>query len=336
MVVANLECALTESGQPKPYKYATLRSSPQTVTALDRLQVAVLGNNHISDFGDSGAQETEKTLRAAGIQTVGYGSNLEEAVAPVVVERAGMRLAVVSFCCPTTNGENLATHTSAGVVPLGRELLRRSITAARPHADAVLVYMHWGCEQVHDPVPDQIRLGRQAVEFGADAVVGCHPHVIQSYECYRGRWIFYGLGNFLLGSVETRSVCPDGTIRTETHRQALRNRQSLVVRFSVKPHASDGRLALETVMPVEFAEDYVPRSIPKERLTADIDQLNARLGRYTRAHQAELQRDDEPVFRAEIRNGRLVYFYNAETIGHHDRQPLPRLVLRRLRHLLKK
>ena len=66
-------------------------------------------------------------------------------------------------------------------------------------AQVVLVYIHWGVEREYVPNEVQMQLGHAAIDAGADLVVGSHPHVIQGYEVYQGRYIVYSLGNFCFG-----------------------------------------------------------------------------------------------------------------------------------------
>lgn len=334
VVVANVEFALTAGGQPKPNKWATLRASPGCVGALKRMQVAVVGNNHVSDYGEAGAQDTVDCLADAGVMTVGYGASLEAALRPAVVEQNGVRMAIISLACPTTNGENLATYTSSGVAPLSLDLLRTSITDARSEADALLVYLHWGVEHSHDPVPDQIRLAHRAAEWGADAVVGCHAHVIQSYERYQGRWIFYGLGNFLFGPIDTLRVLADGSHQRGRQEQSPANRESLAIQFRVSPNRPEGRLELEAIHPLVFGQDYVPRPIARDCLEADLDRSNSRLMRYSELHRQALQCNTEPVLRARLSKGKIEYFYGSEPIRDvHVQSPLGRHLLRLRRAL---
>ncbi len=118
VLIANVENALTNLGTPRPFKWANLRAAPESVRLLRGLDVAVLSNNHVSDFGEVGVDQTLETLALERIAAVGYGANLGEAACPLIVKRDGARLAVVAQCCPTTNGENYATHTTAGVPTL--------------------------------------------------------------------------------------------------------------------------------------------------------------------------------------------------------------------------
>lgn len=314
IMIANLECALTDRGAPKPFKWATLRASPACVSALGRLDAAILSNNHISDFGEVGAQDTIHHLTNAGIKTVGYGSNLKDALRPIIIERAGVRLAVIALCCPTTNGENLATHISPGVCPLSLALLGEAIRVAQLCSDAILVYLHWGIEQCHYPVPEQILLAHHAIDAGADAVVGCHAHVIQSYECYRNRWIFYGLGNLLFGTVMAQQII-DGKAEQIRLEQALLNRQSLSACFEISPKNPQGRLMLQGIQALEFGQNCMPQPISEPALNlVEINSVNAR---YVARYQNDFVQKQEPVFRTFLRNGILTYEYSSGPINNY-------------------
>ena len=66
------------------------------------------------------------------------------------------------------------------------------------YPNAVLVVnLHWGPEHILQPTRDQIRQGRHLIDQGADLIIGHHPHVIQSKEVYKGKEIYYSLGNFI-------------------------------------------------------------------------------------------------------------------------------------------
>jgi poly-gamma-glutamate synthesis protein (capsule biosynthesis protein) len=73
----------------------------------------------------------------------------------------------------------------------------RAIRAADRRADLVIVTIHWGVELDTEPRPEQDELGRAFVRAGADAIFGHHTHRLQPLDHYRGRPIFWGLGNFV-------------------------------------------------------------------------------------------------------------------------------------------
>lgn len=88
-----------------------------------------------------------------------------------------------------------------GVAPIKEAFLREDIARARQQADLVVVAFHWGQEYTSVPVPfksDQRAVAHLAIDAGADLVLGFHPHAVQGFEIYRGRFIAYSLGNFVM------------------------------------------------------------------------------------------------------------------------------------------
>lgn len=66
-------------------------------------------------------------------------------------------------------------------------------------AEIVILSIHWGIEKAAEPNEEQIRAAHTAIDCGADAVIGTHPHVLQGIEKYKGKYICYSLGNFSFG-----------------------------------------------------------------------------------------------------------------------------------------
>jgi poly-gamma-glutamate synthesis protein (capsule biosynthesis protein) len=83
--------------------------------------------------------------------------------------------------------------------------VKADIEKVRPRADLVIVSFHWGAELLTAAKDYQIELGRRAIDWGADLVLGHHPHVLQELEVYKGRLIAYSLGNFVFGSESERT-----------------------------------------------------------------------------------------------------------------------------------
>lgn len=312
--IANLECPITDCTIGLPYKWANLRSSEKIQPLFRGLDVAVLSNNHISDFGENGVADTMRFLQANQISYGGYGDSIELASRPTVLTFGDNKLGVIALCCPTTNGENLATHTSGGVAPLGMQLLGKAIRDSKRLCNSLLVYLHWGCEWVHDPVPDQLRLARHAVDCGADAVVGCHSHTIQSFEQYRGRWIFYGLGNFIFGKGYANETLSDGSIRRHELRADSSNRESLNPIFSIQPDTGEGALSLEKLRFFKQNPNDEIQEIQEKELSFDIRLHNAKLKKFVESNIETLQCRDEIVFKSQHRNGVLAYWYSQEPI----------------------
>lgn len=301
LVLTNLECPLTTQSQGLPFKWANLKASPAVAPVLEGLDIAALANNHISDFGVEGARETIKGLEARGVRHVGYGADIEDASGPLIVDLDGKRLGIVNLCCPTTNGQNLATHIGEGVAPLGMELLLQTVRRARSQCDVLLAFLHWGYEWQHGPVPSMLRMARRAIDAGADAVVGCHAHTIQTYEQYKGRWIFYGLGNFLFGPATVQETDKHGKTVVRALTSTPANRESLAVSFTLGKEGKS--LDLENVRPFVQTPDLDIRPAGMEQLTFDLARANQRLAAYVASRSHELQGSEEPVLSVVMHDG---------------------------------
>lgn len=152
-----------------------------------------LANNHFYDFGDKGASDTLKACEEYGIDHVGGGMNLKEAETILYKQIGNETLAVINFC---ENEWSIATNSSGGSAPLNLVHNTRSIQEARKQADFVLVIVHGGTEHYQLPTPRIKETYRFFIEQGADAVVNHHQHCYAGFEEYKGKPIFYGLGNF--------------------------------------------------------------------------------------------------------------------------------------------
>lgn len=202
LVFGNLEGPLTDSGEAAPEKQYVFRSPPDKVApALARagFRVVSLANNHSMDYGPSGLDVTMAALKHAGIQHVGAGANLDAARRPAFVQAAGARLAFLAYSL-TFPEEFWATADRPGTAFGHERHVRADVAAARARADIVIVSFHWGREGTTELRDYQMQLGRAAIDAGAAAVLGHHPHVLQGVERYRDGVILYSLGNFVFGS----------------------------------------------------------------------------------------------------------------------------------------
>lgn len=156
--------------------------------------VVQLANNHILDYGDDGCTATLKAFD--GIVTVGVGT-FEEAYSIKTVEVKGVKVAFLS-CVHHEFGvwETKNTAQKNGAAWICHHLIQRRILEAKKEVDCLIVLPHAGIEEIDAPLPEWRELYQCFIDWGADAVVGTHPHVPQGWECYKGKPIFYSLGNF--------------------------------------------------------------------------------------------------------------------------------------------
>jgi hypothetical protein len=154
-----------------------------------------MGNNHVGDFGSAGVVESMGLLTKAGLLHGGAGKNTKDAHKPSIVTIKGVKVAFLSYdtVAPVYN----ATSTKAGSARMTNAWLKVDIKAARKAgAQVVIVWPHWGVEYTASPSLVQQTLAHNAIHAGADPVIGNHPHWAQAMEVYKGKPIWYALGNF--------------------------------------------------------------------------------------------------------------------------------------------
>ncbi|PUE30408.1 poly-gamma-glutamate biosynthesis protein [Limnohabitans sp. JirII-29] len=224
--VGNLECVVSTVGTAEPDKPNTFRVHPQRLKYIARHFDAVgLANNHSGDFGPKAFADMLGALKRHGIGYYGGGMNLQEAHTPLIIERKGVRIALLGYDEFQPRSFE-ADHDRPGVAWSEDEQVVRDIRLARTqwHADVVIPIMHWGWEE---PVANarQRKLARLMVDAGADLVIGGHPHQVQDTEQYKGKPIFYSLGNFVFDGFPDAVNNIGWAIRFELDKQGVRSWQ---------------------------------------------------------------------------------------------------------------
>lgn len=206
IIVGNLECPLSSRGKAVENKKFTLRAEPFAAKTLKEggFRVVTLANNHMMDFGPLALQDTLATLDENNILYTGAGMDLDDARSPAFLKIKGKTVAFLAYSL-TFPLEFFASPKRPGTAPGYAEFVKTDIEKVRPVADLVVVSFHWGAELLTAAKDYQIALGRQAIDWGADVVLGAHPHVLQELELYKGRFIAYSLGNFIFGSESNRT-----------------------------------------------------------------------------------------------------------------------------------
>lgn len=196
----NNEFTFSTRGEPMAGKAYTFRANPERVSLLLEMGVdlALLANNHVFDYGKESILDTFDTLENADIAYFGAGRNLEEAMEPYYVEIDGITIAFVAASRAEKNKMTpQATETEPGILRCyDTELFLEVIKEADTHADIVLACVHWGTEYSTVLEEAQLTTGKLYLDAGADAIIGSHSHCLQGMEFYDGKPIIYSLGNF--------------------------------------------------------------------------------------------------------------------------------------------
>jgi len=224
--------------------YPTFNYHPSLVPALRDAGIDVVqtANNHAMDRGPLGADRTLEAIDAAGLPYTGTRPRATpDAPWHTVVSASGARIAFLA-CSYSTNGRADPNHQVLLCYRDETEVLTTIRTLhADPSVDAVIFLPHWGDEYIQAPNSNQRRLARAAMEAGAAAVIGTHPHVLQPIEPVttadgRQGFIAYSLGNFI------------------SSQWALPQRSSVILYFDLMPGAG----GLEAQMPA-----YLPTRVTR-------------------------------------------------------------------------
>lgn len=156
-----------------------------------------LANNHFYDYGDQGVAETLKACQKVGIDSVGGGVDIYNASRIFHQIIKNKRFAFINVC---EHEFSIATENKGGSNPLNPVQQFYSIKEACSIADYVIVIVHGGHEHYQLPSPRMKETYRFFIDAGADLVINHHQHCFSGYELYKGKLIFYGLGNFLFDS----------------------------------------------------------------------------------------------------------------------------------------
>lgn len=157
-------------------------------------------NNHAFDWGDEGFKKTKAAL---GDDAFGAG-NYEEAYKVKVVEVQGVKIGflALSFAAYTGVFDDVTKHDGLGCAYINDLRVNHDIMEAKKQVDYLFILPHDGIEYIDAPMPETIARYRDFIDYGADGVIAAHPHCPQGWEEYKGKPVFYSLGNFLFNSKE--------------------------------------------------------------------------------------------------------------------------------------
>ncbi|MFL5685942.1 MAG: CapA family protein [Chloroflexota bacterium] len=203
-VISGADIAMANFENPAPNRF-TWHTSKTVFTAdptlIDGLVKAgidyvSIANNHIGDAGNSGILQTIANLKKRGLRYSGAGKDLAAAQKPAILDANGTKVAILAYdaIAPTYH----AAKGEPGSSKLTIKAVQAGVKAARKAgAKVVIVFPHWGVEYRYSPFVNQQRLARQIIDAGADMIIGNHAHYAAAVEIYKGRPIWYALGNFV-------------------------------------------------------------------------------------------------------------------------------------------
>jgi len=297
LVFGQLETTLSDRGGPLPQARLAMRSDPAVAAVIRQagVQIVSFAGNHCLDWGREAFTDTLAHARLAGLQVCGAGETIGEARRPVIaIAPGGARVAFLAYssvlpqdywaeanrpgCAPLrahtlydqveTDQPGTPARTLTFCHRQDLQLARLDVRAAKAEADIVIVSVHWGVHFIPAEIADYQRVAAHAlIAEGADAILGHHPHILKGVEIYKGRPIFYSLGNF---AIEQPQAFAQDLFSTEgfhdisalnpgfdTKRAFIAppdTQKSMIVKLAF----AQGRIARVAYQPVMIDDDSIP------------------------------------------------------------------------------
>ena len=203
--IGNLECLAEGENGENELKYPRLSTKSGTLNLLKylNLKVVTLAHNHVYDNLLSGFQNTIEFLRAQRIQFMGAGLSGPEAEREIIISEKGVKIGLLNYVTQDTNPK-LPKNSRVYLNNFDIVKIEKKIRLLKKAVDHVVILVHWGGSVEEGFYPDfgQPVLARRMINSGADLIVGGHSHTIQPFEIYRGKHIFYSLGNFCFDDIK--------------------------------------------------------------------------------------------------------------------------------------
>jgi hypothetical protein len=255
---ADIAIANFENPAPDQFRYHTsgtnFSADPALIAGLAHAGIDWVGlaNNHIRDAGANGILQTIVNLRKQGIAASGAGKNIAAARKPAILEAGGTKVAFLAY--DTIARGYTAGPDRAGSARMSPGVVKADVAKARKAgAQVVIVFPHWGTEYDPTPFRGQQTLARAALDAGADMVIGNHAHWAGAMEVYKGKPIWYALGNFVFDQTWSEPTMEGITLE-------LTFRGPTLVQARMRPHiildkaqpnfldaAGDGRVVMGQV-----------------------------------------------------------------------------------------
>ncbi len=191
--IANLECVIADTSLKPLDKRFVFQGNPEWLSTIrdNGITHLTLANNHSFDYGEEGVRQTVANLNRYGIKPIGIKAKHSGSDLPTIIEKNEIHLAIFSSCLLQKQDTLICNESASALSDKIRAFKKIHPTYL------VIVCLHWGIELRSTPTPEQIEQAHLLIDAGADAIIGHHPHVVQTIENYNGKYIFYSIGNFI-------------------------------------------------------------------------------------------------------------------------------------------
>jgi hypothetical protein len=238
----NLECVISDISNLIGYKKEHFRVSLKNVLSLDHFNIYGVANNHVLQHGTEAYCEMLSNINKLGSKYVG---NISDKTIIIDYKLHKFGFAVFSQKC-----ESFSEKPLYWLCPEYKEI--EIELHKMQNSDFKIAYLHWGEEYINYPYIEQQKFAHWLIDIGFDLVVGAHPHVMQGYEIYKDKYIFYSLGNFLF-NMPTEETRYSAIVNVDVDKGELKiNYDYVFINKENKPNI--------------IAKEYVPRKYLFENL----------------------------------------------------------------------
>jgi len=261
--IFNLEFPLSTSGIPAKNKINLGMDISYILETFKKFPVAVnLANNHIMDFGEEAFKTTIEYLENNNIQYFGAGNKSNNYNNPCILNFNQKNIAFLGYSCPTTSAV-FGNDVSNGSALLTDENVINDIILCKEKSDFIVVNLHWGDEEIIYPKPSDIDKARKFIDAGADLIIGHHAHVIQSHEIYKGKPIYYGIGNCIFPDFDLPSNFDGEVFQSRSSKiQAKHNKQTIVIHLDEELKVTHKTAFLDGIK-LKYSKVKIPKWLPK-------------------------------------------------------------------------
>lgn len=246
MTLVNFEGVLTYSEEMQEKDY-NMKGDPSYINILTEgsVEAVSFGNNHRLDYKAQGSKDTVAAFEEAGL-SYAY-DNITG-----IYETKGIRIGFVSVN-EVSQGAAVEKYLEEGIERLKTE----------EGVDLVIACCHWGIERDNYPEDYQKKLGRKCIDWGADLVLGTHPHVLQGVEVYQGKFIVYSLANFCFGGN-----------RNPADKDTMIFQQTFTFYEGIKQEDMEARVIPCSVSSVKNRNDFCPTPAKEEEAKRIMERIN--------------------------------------------------------------
>lgn len=199
--IVNFESCLDNLNEKVKTKGIALSSDKSTYLALNELNIKCTShaNNHSMDYSFS-IDNYVKYFKSKGIETIGIGQNISKASKPFIYEPE--QLLILSYGWETIRCI-AASKNNSGVNPHRYKYIINEVEFYKERYPnyKIILYIHWNYEFETYPLPSDRQFAHYMIDQGVDGIFGHHPHIINGFEVYKNKPIFYSLGNFFFPQV---------------------------------------------------------------------------------------------------------------------------------------